>query len=244
LAHPARRGGVTRPYVRLRASARAVRSDCRAPMAHGEARWSLASDVVVVAIAGSGSAERRLSASLQRFSSDSPASCRSVRRVKQTWIRGATRECTGAAIVLGAQELNRPGDPYTARRRNTRFVTANATSPSENSARQAMRAPGTAEEMWLLMGRGVHDTRREPVGGFAEPVAPNDLVGSYANRRRERRRGCGSFGGDADDERQGLSRGHDGVVIPLRLTQPTTGDADLGAPTPNNQPQGSAGTVR
>jgi hypothetical protein len=31
--------------------------------------WSLASDVVVVAIAGSGSAERRLSAILQRFSS-------------------------------------------------------------------------------------------------------------------------------------------------------------------------------
>jgi hypothetical protein len=69
LAHPKRRGGVTRPYVRLRASARAVRSDCRAATAHGEARWSLASDVVVVAIAGSGSAERRLSASLQRFSS-------------------------------------------------------------------------------------------------------------------------------------------------------------------------------
>ena len=35
---------------------------------------------------------------------------------------------TGAAIVLGAQELNRPGDPYTARRRNRKFVSANATS--------------------------------------------------------------------------------------------------------------------
>jgi hypothetical protein len=47
------------------------------------------------------------------------------------------------------------------------------------------------------MVRPVHDTRREPVGGFTEPVAPDDLVGSYANRRRERRRGCGSFAGDA-----------------------------------------------
>jgi hypothetical protein len=51
----------------------------------------------------------------QRVFSDSPASCRSVRRVKQTWIRGGNGECTGAAIMLGAQELNRPGDPYTAR---------------------------------------------------------------------------------------------------------------------------------
>jgi hypothetical protein len=51
----------------------------------------------------------------QRVSSDSPASCRSVRRVKQTWIRGATRECTGEAIVLGVQELNKPWQSYTAK---------------------------------------------------------------------------------------------------------------------------------
>ena len=129
LAHPARRG-VTGPCVRLRASARAVRSDCRAPTVHGEARWSLASDVVVVR----SQVQVLLSGVFQRVSSDSPASCRSVRRVKQTWIRGPTRECTGAAIVLGAQELNRPGDPYTARLRDTRFVTAFATCANESSA--------------------------------------------------------------------------------------------------------------
>ena len=90
LAHPARRGGVA---------------------AHGEARWSLASEVVVVAI----EAQVLLSGVFQRVSSDSPASCRSVRRVKQTWIRGATRECTGEAIVLGVQELNKPWRSYTAK---------------------------------------------------------------------------------------------------------------------------------
>jgi hypothetical protein len=36
-----------------------------------------------------------LSGVFQRVSSDSLASCRSVRSVKQTLIRGATRECTG-----------------------------------------------------------------------------------------------------------------------------------------------------
>jgi hypothetical protein len=90
LAHPARRGGVA---------------------AHGEARWSLASEVVVVAI----EVQVLLSGVFQRVSSDSPASCRSVQRVKQTWIRGATRECTGEANVPGVRELSQPCDPYTAR---------------------------------------------------------------------------------------------------------------------------------
>jgi hypothetical protein len=94
-----------------------------------------------------------------------------------------------------------------------------------------MRARGTAEEIWLLMVRPVHDTRREPVGGFAEPVAPDDLVGSYANRRRERRRGCGSFAGDADDQRRGCLADTDRVVVvPPGLTQPTTEDSDPGRP--------------
>ena len=93
-----------------------------------------------------------------------------------------------------------------------------------------MRARGTAEEMWRLMGRPVHDTRREPVGGFAEPVAPDDLVGSYANRGHERRRGRGSFAGDADDQRRSCLADTDRVVVvPPGLTQPTT-DSDPGRP--------------
>lgn len=110
-------------------------------------------------------------------------------------------------------------------------MTPFARCPSENSARLTMRARGTAEEMWLLMGRPVHDTRREPVGGFAEPVAPDDLVGSYANLARERRRGCGSFAGDADDQRRGCPADTDRVVVvPPGLTQPTTEDSDPGRP--------------
>lgn len=94
-----------------------------------------------------------------------------------------------------------------------------------------MRARGTAEEMWRLMVRPVHDTRREPAGGFAEPVAPHDLVGSYANRPRERRRGCGSFAGDADDQGRGRLAGTNRVVVvSSALTQPTTEDSDPGRP--------------
>ena len=92
-----------------------------------------------------------------------------------------------------------------------------------------MRARGTEEVMWLLMGRPVHDMRREPVGGFAEPVAPEDLVGSYANLPHERRRGCGSFAGDADDQRRGCLADTDRVVVvPPGLTQPTAEDPDPG----------------
>lgn len=97
-----------------------------------------------------------------------------------------------------------------------------------------------------VMGRTVHDTRREPVGGFAEPVAPADLVGSYATRPRERPRGCGSFAGDADDQRRGCPADTDRVVVvPQASHNPTTEDSDPATPTPlNNQPQGSAATVR
>jgi hypothetical protein len=68
------------------------------------------------------------------------------------------------------------------------------------------------------------------VGGFTELVAPDDLVGRYANRRRERRRGCGSFAGDADDQRRGCLADTDRVVVvPPGLTQPTTEGSDPGA---------------
>jgi hypothetical protein len=81
------------------------------------------------------------------------------------------------------------------------------------------------------MGRPVHDRRREPVGGFAEPVAPDDLVGSYANLPREGRRGCGSFAEDADDQRRGCLADTDrAVVVPPGHAQPTTEDSDPGPP--------------
>jgi|SRR5450432_740076 hypothetical protein len=83
--------------------------------------------------------------------------------------------------------------------------------------------------MWLLMVGPVHDTRREPVGGFAELVAPDDLVGRYANQLRERRRGCGSFAGDADDQRRGCLADTDRVVVVPPGPQPKTEGSDPGA---------------
>jgi hypothetical protein len=68
-------------------------------------------------------------------------------------------------------------------------------------------------------------------GGFGEPVARDDLVGSYANRPRERRRGCGSFAGDADDQRRGrLADTTWLMAVSPGLTQPTTEDSDPGRP--------------
>jgi hypothetical protein len=71
----------------------------------------------------------------------------------------------------------------------------------------------TAAERWLLIGRAIHDTRREPVGGFGGPIAPDDPVRSYANRPVERRRGRGSFADDADETRQGSFADTDCVVV-------------------------------
>ena len=49
----------------------------------------------------------------------------------------------------------------------------------------------------------LHDVRREPVGGFAGPVAPPAPVGSFGNVRRMRWQGRGAFAGDPDLQRQG-----------------------------------------
>ena len=49
----------------------------------------------------------------------------------------------------------------------------------------------------------LHDIRREAVGGYAGPVGPNALIGTYANRRLLRRQATGSFAGNPDLQRQG-----------------------------------------
>jgi hypothetical protein len=85
----------------------------------------------------------------------------------------------------------------------------------EGEARRAvhaLEATGVpASDIRLLTGRPVHDVRREPVGGFAGPVAPEAPVGKYAGRARLRRQAAGGWAGNPDRERQG-----------------TFGDADLG----------------
>jgi hypothetical protein len=59
-------------------------------------------------------------------------------------------------------------------------------------------------------GRVLPDVRREPVGNFAGYVAPDDLVGTFANRPHPRRRPTGSFaGGEPDRRREGSFGDHD-----------------------------------
>ena len=69
---------------------------------------------------------------------------------------------------------------------------------------EALRAAGVpGGDIRLLIGHPPRDIRREWVGGFAGPVAPDAPVGTYGNVRRLRRQGNGTFAGDADGQRQG-----------------------------------------
>jgi hypothetical protein len=78
----------------------------------------------------------------------------------------------------------------------------------------ALRATGGAErDIRLLAGSAPRDIRREPVGGFAGPVAPDAPVGTFGGRVLERRQGTGSFAGDPDQQRQGSFADTDRVVI-------------------------------
>ena len=91
------------------------------------------------------------------------------------------------------------------------------------------------------MVRPVHDTRREPVGGFTEPVAPGDLV------RVTRTGGASAVAAAAALLKMPITNVE--VGSPTRTgwwSCPQAHNQRPRAPTPapNNQPQGSAGTVR
>ena len=112
-----------------------------------------------------------LSVGFQQVSSDSGVSPRSVRRTKLRWIHGATRECTAKRLCLARKASTSPGDPDTARRRDTEFVTAFATCPSDKSPPEAVRARYRGGDV------AVHGTRLSlcasaTYGGFAELVVP------------------------------------------------------------------------
>jgi hypothetical protein len=79
---------------------------------------------------------------------------------------------------------------------------------------EALRAAGVpGRDIRLLTGCRMHDVRDEPVGGFARAVGPNAPVGTFANIRRSRRQGAGSFAGDPDRQRQGSFADADRDVI-------------------------------
>ena len=78
------------------------------------------------------------------------------------------------------------------------FIAAlSKTYPSEEGARQAvetLRAAGVPpRHIRVLVGHPLRDLRREPRGGFAGPVGPDDPVGTYASRPRPRSHVTGSF---------------------------------------------------
>ena len=97
-----------------------------------------------------------------------------------------------------------------------------ATELAARHAVRALRATGVAErDIRLLVGIAPRDIRREPVGGFAGPVAPYAPIGTYGGRVLRRRQGAGSFAGDPDQQRQGSFADTDRVVIVTH-----TGDAE------------------
>jgi hypothetical protein len=97
------------------------------------------------------------------------------------------------------------------------MTTLSNSYPTEAEARraiEAMRATGPPpDDIRLLVGRRPGDVRREPVGGFAGPVAPDAPVGTFGDRRVLRRQGAGGFAGDPARQRQGSFADTDRVVI-------------------------------
>jgi len=97
------------------------------------------------------------------------------------------------------------------------MATLTYTYPSENAARRAVEELPTggarARDIRLLVGSAPHDVRREPVGGFAGPIAPDAPVGTYGGTVLRRRQGTGGYSGDPVRQRQGSYADADRVVI-------------------------------
>jgi hypothetical protein len=91
------------------------------------------------------------------------------------------------------------------------------TYQNDDAARRAiaaLRAGGvSARAIRLLTGRAPYDVRREPVGGFAGPVAPDAPVGTFGGRAVRRRQAAGGYAGDPDRQRQGSFGSSDRIVV-------------------------------
>ena len=114
--------------------------------------------------------------------------------------------------MIGAANTATP--PTTKEISITTLTRTYATELAARRAVQALRATGVPEsDIRLLAGSAPRDIRREPVGGFAGPVAPDAPIGTYGGRVLQRRQGAGSFAGDPDQQRQGSFADTDRVVI-------------------------------
>jgi nucleotide-binding universal stress UspA family protein len=104
--------------------------------------------------------------------------------------------------------------PRAASRRLSADPTATAalstTFADEPAARHAAEPLGDADIPCLVTGRRLNDLRRQPAGSFAGALPPNAPVGTFANARRRRDQGTGSFFGNADHQRQGSFGDTDG----------------------------------
>ena len=96
-------------------------------------------------------------------------------------------------------------------------ATLSAAYPTQSAARHAIETLEGLDvprgEIRLLIGRTLHDTRHEPVGGWGGPVGPYARVGTFGGGVRLRRQGTGSYAGDPDEQRQGSWADVDRVVI-------------------------------
>ncbi len=91
------------------------------------------------------------------------------------------------------------------------------TYPDEAAGQEAiseLRAAGVpGHAIRMLAGHAPHDVRREPVGTFAGTIRPEAPVGTFANVRRLRRQGRGSYAGDPDRMRRGCFADAESDVI-------------------------------
>ena len=97
------------------------------------------------------------------------------------------------------------------------MTTIHRTYRNDDAARSAiaaLRAGGVSPRaIRLLTGRAPYDIRREPVGGFAGPVAPDAPVGTFGGRAVRRRQAAGGYAGEPDRQRQGSFGSADRVVV-------------------------------
>jgi hypothetical protein len=86
------------------------------------------------------------------------------------------------------------------------------TADAERAVQALLGAGVPGDEIRLLMGAEVHDARREPSGGFAGTVAPDEYVGTFAGEGHPRGTRRGSFAGDAAG-REGVFANADRDVV-------------------------------
>jgi nucleotide-binding universal stress UspA family protein len=99
-------------------------------------------------------------------------------------------------VVPRAASRRFSADPTAAAAPSTTFA-------DEPTARHAAEPLGDADVACLITRRRLNDVRRQPAGSFAGALPPNAPVGTFANARRRRDQGAGSFFGNADHQRQG-----------------------------------------